>query len=181
MDEFYNWYNKKIELPEKSVLITFDDGYADNYYFAYPILKKYNLKATFFVVGSWIKDKTEEYIPGKNQIMGFDKINEIKKEYPNIEFQSHSWGYHSRGRIESMTKEEMEEDTLKMLNLGFEYMAYPYGHRNNLIKQVLKDKGFKIAFRFGPPEYATRNSDLYEMERIKFNDKADINYIKKWL
>ena len=181
MNEFYNWYIKKQELPERSVLITFDDGYDNNYYFAYPILKKYNLKATFFIVGSWTKETTEPYVSGKETIMGFDKINEIKKDYPNIEFQSHSWDFHIREKIDNMTREEMEEDTDKMLSLGFEYMAYPYGARNNLIKEVLKEKGFKIAFRFGPPAYATRNSDQFAMERIKINDTADLDYLKKWL
>ena len=43
--DFINWYNNKLELPKKSVLITFDDGFYEDYYLAYPILKKYNFKA----------------------------------------------------------------------------------------------------------------------------------------
>lgn len=42
------------EVPEKSVLITFDDGYLDNYVHAYPILQKFSLHAVLFVVTGWI-------------------------------------------------------------------------------------------------------------------------------
>lgn len=40
--------------PDKSVLITFDDGYLDNYVYAYPLLKKYGFNAVIFLVTSWI-------------------------------------------------------------------------------------------------------------------------------
>jgi peptidoglycan/xylan/chitin deacetylase (PgdA/CDA1 family) len=49
---------KKWDIPEKLVLITFDDGYADNFINAYPILKKYNMKATIFPVTAFVKDRT---------------------------------------------------------------------------------------------------------------------------
>jgi peptidoglycan/xylan/chitin deacetylase (PgdA/CDA1 family) len=41
-------------VPAKSVLITFDDGYLDNYVYAHPILQKYGMKAVLFVVTGWI-------------------------------------------------------------------------------------------------------------------------------
>ena len=53
-NEFYNYKQKKLKLPKKSILITFDDGWRDNFVYAYPILKKYNLKATLFIVTQWI-------------------------------------------------------------------------------------------------------------------------------
>jgi peptidoglycan/xylan/chitin deacetylase (PgdA/CDA1 family) len=42
-------------VPPKSVLITFDDGYLDNWVYAYPLLKKYGFNAVIFLVTSWIK------------------------------------------------------------------------------------------------------------------------------
>jgi len=56
LPEFFR-YLKGWNIPEKLVLITFDDGYADNYIYAYPILKKYNMKATIFPITAFIKDK----------------------------------------------------------------------------------------------------------------------------
>ena len=56
LSEFYQ-YIDKINILDKLVLITFDDGYADNYINAYPILKKYKMKATIFPVTAFIKEK----------------------------------------------------------------------------------------------------------------------------
>lgn len=58
LNEFYD-HMKQLDIPEKLVLITFDDGYADNYIYAYPILKKYNMKATIFPITKFVKDKIE--------------------------------------------------------------------------------------------------------------------------
>ena len=62
-NEFYLYKIGELKLAKKSVLITFDDGWRDNYVYAYPILKKYNLKATLFVVTEWIEQasNTQEY------------------------------------------------------------------------------------------------------------------------
>ena len=49
-EELYEFIVNGSELPEKPVLITFDDGYKDNYTNAYPIMKKYGFKGTIFVV-----------------------------------------------------------------------------------------------------------------------------------
>jgi Polysaccharide deacetylase len=62
LPEFYSLL-KNWSIPEKLVLITFDDGYADNYIYAYPILKKYNMKATIFPVTKFIKDRIEKRGP----------------------------------------------------------------------------------------------------------------------
>ena len=57
-EEFYKWLIGKVEYDKKTLLITIDDGNYEDYYLVYPIIKKYNLKATSFVVGSRIKEKT---------------------------------------------------------------------------------------------------------------------------
>jgi len=54
-----------ISLPPRAVIITFDDGFDDNYVYAYPILKKYNAKACFFI--------STDYI-GSNKIFWFDWV-----------------------------------------------------------------------------------------------------------
>lgn len=60
MDEYYDWYLGKTEYDtSKTCLITIDDGDIENYYNVIPVLKKYNFKATVFVIGSTIKDSVE--------------------------------------------------------------------------------------------------------------------------
>jgi peptidoglycan/xylan/chitin deacetylase (PgdA/CDA1 family) len=55
-DEFLDFLAQRAQIPKKSVLITFDDGYLDNYIYAFPILKQYRVRATIFVVTGWIGD-----------------------------------------------------------------------------------------------------------------------------
>lgn len=62
--ELYDANNGKIELPEKPILVTLDDGYYSNYEYIFPILKKYNVKASIFVV----TDKIGKEIDGKKYL-----------------------------------------------------------------------------------------------------------------
>ena len=186
--EFIDWYDKKIELPKKSILITFDDGFYEDYYLAYPILKKYNLKATSFIVGSRIKDKTPEFdsTGSTKGYIGNDVIELVRNEYPNWEFQSHSYNLHKYDknglhRIRNINKEKIYEDVKKTKELGFNVMAYPFGDYNELIVEALKDNDFKVAFGFWYKDYARRTDDRYNIHRIKINGKSDITYLKNWL
>lgn len=62
LEEFYRF--KKGELSvKKGVVITFDDGWRDNYYYAYPILKELNLRAIIFVVTEWVEKASQTYLP----------------------------------------------------------------------------------------------------------------------
>jgi len=65
LDTFVCFIQRGIELPSNSVVITFDDGYRDNYTVAYPILREYGISATFFL--------TTDYI-GTDQVFWWDRV-----------------------------------------------------------------------------------------------------------
>lgn len=185
-EEFYDWYTGKVEYDKKTVVITFDDGFYEDYYVVLPILKKYNFKATSFVVGSRIRETTEAYDEYKTYFLGLDVIKKVRNEYPNFEFQSHSYNLHyytgnKKHRIKSLSYEQLEEDVEKNDEYNFTTMAYPYGDYNEDIQDILEKKGYLVAFSFGSPGYATRDSDRFAIPRIKINGYADINTLKKWL
>ena len=87
LDEFYAYYKGKQKIPRKSVLITMDDGYQSNYDLAFPLLKKYNMKATVFYIGSNVTGENKNY-------MNQETLSKIKTEYPNIDIASHSYALH---------------------------------------------------------------------------------------
>ena len=72
LDEFYDWYTGKTEVPEKSVVVTFDDGYYGTYYLAYPIIKKYDLAATVFCIGHHIEDVLYQ------SLLVIEKVHNVK-------------------------------------------------------------------------------------------------------
>jgi peptidoglycan/xylan/chitin deacetylase (PgdA/CDA1 family)/gas vesicle protein len=197
--EFYDWYIGNIEYDEKVVLITFDDGYIEDYTLAYPILKKYNLKSTSFVIGKHVKPVTneynlteEDYSKNPQLFMGQDIIDKLKIEYPNFDFQSHSYDLHTKikvdeitriAKVHTLTEEEIDNDVKKTLKFGFKTMAYPFGEYNEVIQEKLKDNGYLLAFTFGGHTYgyATRESDQYAINRIKIDGNDDLRSFVKWL
>jgi peptidoglycan/xylan/chitin deacetylase (PgdA/CDA1 family) len=70
LEELYQHCTLGLELPRNPVMITFDDGYKDNYYNAFKILQKYDLKATFFISTGYIENR---------DIFWWDKIAYIVK------------------------------------------------------------------------------------------------------
>lgn len=186
MDEFYQWHSGEIELPEKSVLITFDDGYYSMYYLVYPILKKYDFAATVFVIGKHIEKTTDEFDYTDNVVdhyLGEDKISEIRRDYPKFQIESHTYAMHSRVDGEKpadvFTLEQMLADCKKMEPYGFEYAAYPWGTYTETMQEAFKESGIRMAFAYNPYYYALRSDDTYAINRIKIGGGISMDDFKK--
>lgn len=184
LEEFYKWKKGEIEVPFNSVLITFDDGLLSNYKYAFPILKKYNINATIFIVGKYSnKEITEEWKGNLQTYMGLDLINKTKDEYPNIEFESHTYNMHIIGKLNEIKKEDMKKDFEKMKKLKtFEYVAYPFGACNNLLIETLKEEKVKLAFILTDNKKATRQDNDLKVNRINVSkDKPLYKYALRFL
>lgn len=166
LDEFYDFYKGKKEIPRKSVLITMDDGYQSNYDLAFPLLKKYRMKATVFYIGSNETGENKDY-------MNKETLDLIKKNYPNIEIASHSYELHYDKSIEKGI-DYLTADFDKMGNVvNTKYFAYPYGHYNEDVIKVLKTKKYKMAFGFGPGRKhrkASRSDNIYTIPRLNITN-----------
>ena len=186
LDEFYDWYKGKKNVPRKTVVLTFDDGDYEIYHIVMPILKKYNFKATAFLVGSRINETTPDYEKSNvRHYVGEDIINNVKKEYPNLEFQSHSYNLHymegslSGGELKSFV--ELKEDFAKSKQLGFNYFAYPYGHTSRSLIVAFQESKMKMAFGFRYKQNATKKDPIYEIPRVKINGQITFNDYKSRL
>lgn len=172
MDEFYNWKIGNLNLPYKSVLITFDDGFLSNYEYAFKLLKEYNMNATVFVVGSFIDNSTtNEWNGNIKTYMTKDLLENLKNEYPNIEIYSHSYNLHYQGAI-NQNKDVLMQDIKDFNNFypNNDILCYPFGQYNDNIEDCLKESNYKMAFRYGPnkKDYkkASRNDNIYEIPRL---------------
>lgn len=185
-DEFYQWYKGEIEVPKKSVLITFDDGFYGLYYYAYPIIKKNGQAATAFIIGHLIEETTPEWDPEAevDHRIGEDVINETREEYPRWSCESHSFNMHKKinGKhpVDVFTKEEMVDDIKANEKYGFTYLAYPWGDYNTDMQDALRENGYKMAFAYDDPfYYATRDDDQYAVNRVRVNGTCTLDDFKK--
>ena len=153
--EIYDFIQGEIELPEKTVLITFDDGYESNYTYAYPILKEYELKATIFLIGKGIIDY-ENGLQGVIPKVSKEQIDEMVKS-GLVSFENHTFDLHKyiEDKPASLVKDvsELEEDFQKYGDFVEQYnlpkplaIAYPYGHSNRKLINTAERFGYKLGF-----------------------------------
>lgn len=148
------------ELPEKPVLLTFDDGYESNYTLAYPLLQQYQMKATIFVIGvSMGKDTYKD--TGQAMIPHFTQEQAAEMEASGlVAIESHGYDMHEvQGRdpepirVGILPREDesewdyaafLQEDCQAMTDLLGKtpgVLAYPYGYASELSEVVLHEMG----------------------------------------
>ncbi len=160
------------EIPQRPVVITFDDGNIDNYSNALPILKKYGFVATFFVV--------ETYVNGEEMI-STDQVKELIQN--GWEIGSHSKTHPHLPNI----SEELLPDEIRMSKLNLEEklgvpvnsFAYPFGEINDNIIRLTSSYGYKSAVGLGNSVTHTMQSIFY-LQRIEIeNDYSMEVFISK--
>lgn len=176
LSEIQEFIYNKIPLPEKTVLITFDDGYKSVYDFAYPVLKKYGFKAVVFLVGSSVqKDENSKEVTRLKHLY----VKQIQEMYKSgvFEFGSHTFNMHhlvdKKSLLPLTEKEEINKD-FQELNKFFKEMglpepkaiAYPYGQYNKNVIEISK-KYYKLGFTVSVREGTIhKGSDPYTLKRI---------------
>ena len=156
MNEFVNWIYGRMELPEKSVLITIDDGAMGtgrhNGNHLATILNEYQMHATLFLIAGW-----------------WDLSN--YQDSPYLEVQSHTYDMHLKGpcgegQLVCANYEEAKadiENSLKIIGDNTSF-CYPFYQYDDEAIQAIKDLGFKVAFAGGNKK-ATRSSNKYIIPR----------------
>lgn len=157
--ELYAGLTEDAELPDKPVLITFDDGYVDNYIYAYPILKKYGFKGTIFAITSFMGTQPN-YIT-------WEQAREMEADGMSIE--SHTVTHRSLTELSDAQLQDELVNSKKILeeklDKKIDFVAYPTGTYNLHIAGLVRDAGYKAAFtiKYGNVDKA---SNLYALERV---------------
>lgn len=176
--EMEKFLKKEINLPDKSVLITFDDGYLSNYLYAYPILKRYGFKATLFVVTSAIRETPQKFNPDQLNFISWEEIN---KSVDVFDYASHTHAMHNQdkgmGFLVTKPESEVRQDIKRSKELlGLDYFAYPYGQYNAKTIAILQEAGFKLAFTTKEGN-VTQESKPFELGRYYMNPGRDLSAI----
>lgn len=164
---------KKNRFPSKTIAITFDDGYENNYFNGYPVLKELGLQATIFIVPAMI---------GTDGYLTWDEVIEMS-ESGVITIGSHSFShpwlpFQSDQKLNTEiveSKRAIESHLHKKVNA----FCYPSGgFDKNAIEKVIK-AGYEIAVATNPGKKYPKH-DLFVMKRIKIARTSD-NLLVFWL
>ncbi|MEM8490388.1 MAG: polysaccharide deacetylase family protein [Pseudomonadota bacterium] len=134
-------------VPEKSVVITVDDGYESVFDVAWPILKRYRVNATLFVYTDFV---------GGGAAMSWKQLKQLQ-DSGLIEIESHGKSHSSLAKIEEDTTNARYESRLKQeidgseaafekrLALTPNFISYPYGNSSITIANLLEERGYQLA------------------------------------
>jgi peptidoglycan/xylan/chitin deacetylase (PgdA/CDA1 family) len=155
---------------EKPFIITFDDGYEDNFYNVYPILQKYDFKAVVYMVTDYI-DKGS-----------FLKTSQIKAMTDRISFESHTV---SHELLSTLPADQIEyqlknsKDILeKLTGQKVDSIAYPFGDYNDTVLE-LAAKYYRYGVLMGGGMYYHNGEDLLRMNRVYIPRGLDIESFKE--
>lgn len=171
MAEVNEYYQGKKELDEKSVVLTFDDGIESFHTIVKPIMEKYDLKATCFVIGH----KTEinnKHIQGRYDYLRKEEL--VNDEH--VEYYSHTYNLHHKA---GLFKKQMEVESYAFIKHDFicneaivsdMYFAFPYGRSCENAVKILQERNVKLAFGYGQNRNMLRSDDQYLLPRYIMYD-----------
>lgn len=151
-----------VPLPDKPVMLTFDDGYYNNYTYLYPLLEQYDMKAVLSIIAVHTEQYTQSGERNNNYThITWPQLREVAAA-GRIEIQNHTYDMHSertrRGAVSvqgesfSHYKEAITEDILqaqKMIqaNTGWTCTAftYPFGFYTNQSEAIVRSMGFRCS------------------------------------
>lgn len=165
MSEFKKWMYGEIELPEKSVLLTIDDGAMGtgkhNGNKLIPILEEYDMNATLFLISGW-----------------WD-VNNYRSS--NLDIQSHTYDMHQygscgRGQVVCSSHDELLNDLQKSLQIvdNDDSFCFPFYSYTEEAISVVKEAGFKMSF-IGGNRKAKRSDDKYKIPRYPVYKNTSLN------
>ncbi len=168
--ELIKFYLERGAFPAKGLAVTFDDGWKDNYVNAFPILKKYGVRATIFLIPAVLGRTTDEVTAeGEGPREHLSESDVVEMSEAGIEFASHSFSHKLFDRTPDAEIEfEVTESKRFIENLTQKEcstFAYPAGFFTDYAKRAIERAGYDAAFStvYGADE----KPDVFELNRVE--------------
>ena len=189
MEDIYSFLVRGKPLPERSVALTFDDGYESNYIWAYPLLRKYGVKATFFVVAGKIVPVSRPYDMNKTEKLSWPQLREMYSS-GYVSVQSHTYNLHYKNSDSSYALDKLANESenqyaeriyndlsearkLISQEVGAEVqaLAWPYGRSTPTADRAATKAGYSLLWT-NQPGQVSYGEDRLHLSR--FDAEADV-------
>lgn len=187
MTQLIDYVDTGKSLPRKPVILSFDDGYYNNYVYAFPLLKKYHAKMVFSIIGKSTDDFSMH--PSDNLSYAhvtWDQLNEMTGS-GLVEVQNHTYNLHEsrkgrtgctqkQGESKAQYEKILTDDVGKLQNeiaekTGFvpNTFVYPYGKSSENTDGILKKMGFRatLSCDYGINLISRDADGLFDLRRIE--------------
>jgi len=169
--EYVGYLRKGWKPRDKLVVITFDDGFMNNYTEAFPVLRMHGFTATIFIttdyVGktcAWMKDDS---IPGL-PMMSWSEIREMRAS--GIDFEAHTC---SHPHLTELSVKDIRDELVKSKSIledkidrEIDFFGHPYGDTDCRSQQVARECGYKAAFGYTGFRLNDSQTNLYDLKRL---------------
>ena len=165
MEQLVTHLRTGLPLPEKPILLTFDDGYSGHYDYVYPLLKKYNYPALFAIYTAKVGKQM-----GRSSLT-WEQLREMAKD-PLITISSHSVNHKVMARLtpSELAIETQESKHILESELGvpIRYFTYPEGRYDAQAVESVKQAGYAAALTMDDNDerLAGKSDNLFTIGRI---------------
>lgn len=151
MSDFLAWRRGEKQIPEKSCLITIDDGYRTGYEVAWPILKKFGYPFTMFIYTNYVKGQPN----AGGQSLTWRELEEMRDA--GVDIQSHTVSHldlrAKKGRAPEVYEQWVRDELVnskrlleQQLGISVKALAYPFGNHNAEVRRIAMEAGYEVAF-----------------------------------
>ncbi len=162
-------------LPSKPIVLTFDDGYLDNYQNVFPILKQYHFPATFFVITNWVDEQRAGY-------MTWAQLGELSQA--GMEIGSHTGDHVDlRNKPRAYLNTELAGSKVMIearLGITVKSFCYPSGKYDAHTIDALKSIGY-LAATTEITGMRQASDAMYELRRIRVRGSYTVADFASWL
>ncbi len=194
MTDLIRYVYDGVPLPEKPIVLTFDDGYYNNYLYAFPLLKKYQMKAVISIIGSQTDRYTQlgENYPAYSHCT-WDQLVEMTNS-GLVEVQNHTYDLHSnangrkgcakkKGEDSAAYRELLTNDVMKLqmeikahTGVTPNTFTYPFGSYSKETREIIRELGFQasLSCQSGVSKITSSPDSLFLLKRFLRTHKTGV-------
>jgi peptidoglycan/xylan/chitin deacetylase (PgdA/CDA1 family) len=176
--------HERLPLPERPVVVTFDDGFADFADVALPALRERRLATTLFVTTGFLEGHPD-YAPSRwfdDRMLAWSQLRELHAD--GVEIGAHT---HTHPQLDTLSRRAVWDELTRCKSLledelgtGVASMAYPHGYSSPAVRRLVRAAGYESAYSVKEALSST-SDDPYSIARLTVRRTTSLDELCAWL